>query len=389
MNHATRTLQRYDPHASHQQDRPTSDPLRPPTDLDVLLLGVGNSGEAVTLRCQALSYSDGSCFTAVGLNNDRLGPRPVLVRRSDGTHVPLELSERLVLDGDYPRDRLHDDPLLARRYQHLLRGVPVFETYPRAGAGGHGHPAISALDIDLQIDTVLGLLRRALRQLQDTPASAPGQSALQRLVGPRRQRQEVIREKRIIVIGGGCGAMGNAAHPLLPYLIRQILIEQGLNDYQLWGVILGPRAFSGLTPFVRQNYRALLEQIEHLSRNGQRRAYRNDLEIALQQPPYDRVWLFDDPALPGEGVRVTEAELETFLDRAALSLYLVLRDSIWQTIASHTANDDGVVRADGCLRYLSTFHGVLVGVDRTQLAELLTAGLSVRVLEQFIQRFDS
>src|SRR5262249_6476351 len=172
-----------------QPERPLDDPLRPPADLDVLLLGAGNSGETVTLRCQGLGYTDGIFFTAAGLNNDRLAPRPVVVRRSDGTSMPLDLTEPLVMDREHPGDRLHDEPLLERRYRRLLRGVPVFETYPRAGAGGHGQPVIAALDIDLQIDAVLGWLRRALRRLHEAPASAPGQSPLHRLVGQRQLRQ--------------------------------------------------------------------------------------------------------------------------------------------------------------------------------------------------------
>lgn len=383
-----RRLERYTPSDGRLSGQAAVEPGRPPADLDIFVLGVGNSGESAALRSQALGYTDGTFFMAAGLNNDRLAPRPVTVRRTDGTNGPLELTERLVLDGENPRERIRDFPLLERRYEYLLRGIPVFETYPRAGAGGHGHPVVSALDIDLQIDAVLALLRRSLRQLHETPAQAPGQSDLQRLVSRSRQRVEGMREKRIVVIGGGCGAMGNAGHHLLPYLIRHVLAEQGIAAYELWGVVLGPCAFTKLTPFVRPNYYALIESIEHMSRHGQQRAYINDLEIAIQQPPYDRVFLLDDPTLPREGTRVTEAEIESFLDQAALNLYLLLRGTIWQTVASHTANDDGVARADGRLCYLHTARSAMIGVDRAHLVDALSVELSARVLDQFIQRFD-
>jgi hypothetical protein len=108
----------------------------------------------------------------------------------------------------------------------------------------------------------------------------------------------------------------------------------------------------------------------------------------LRQPPYDRVFLLDDGALPGEGTRVTESEIETFLDQSALSLYLLLRGTVWQTIASHIANDDGVARADGRLCYLHTARAALIGVDREQIGEFLTASLSARVLGRFIERFE-
>ncbi len=377
-------LQRYVPQSRAPAQQPALE--RPPADLDILLIGAGNSAEALALRCQALGYSDHVWFNAVGLNNDQLAPRPLLVRRPDGADMPIELTERLVLDGASPRDQLADHPLLERRYARLLRGIPVFETYPRAGAGGHGHPVISALDIDLEIDRVLALLRQALRRLHAPVATAAGLSELQQLVAQQRRQAEVARAKRIIVIGGGCGAMGNAAHQLIPYLLRWLLAEQRINA-ELWGVVLGPRAFTGLTPFVRQNYRALLDALEYLNRHGQRRAYINDFEIALQQPPYDRVFLLDDPSLPGTGTAVTEPELEGFLDQAALDLYLLLRGTVWQTIASHTANDDGVVRADGRLRYLHTARGAVVQADRAQIAALLAADLADRALEQLLERF--
>ncbi len=383
-----RTLKRFDPASARQPPREAEETPHPPPDRDIVLIGAGNSGEAVTLRCQALAYNDGVGFTAAGLNNDRLPPRAVLARRPSGAIAPLELLDRLVLDGENPRDRLHEHPVLEQRYQRLLRGLSVFETYPRAGAGVHGHPVIAALDLDLHIDLVLGGLRRALRPLRDESTSTAGQSDLRRLLAQQRRRSETPREKRIVVIGGGAGSMGNAAHQILPYLIRWLLAELGITAYELWGVVLGPRAFTGLTPFVRQNHRALLEALDELSRHGLRRAFLNDLEITLRQPPYDRVFLLDDPALPGAGARVTEAEIEAFLDQTALSLYLLLRGMVWQTVASHTANDDGVARADGRLCYLHTVRAALIGADREQIADLLAASLSARLLERFIERFE-
>lgn len=380
-------LQRYDPHAAHTPQ--TNETEQPPLNTDVLLLGAGNSGETVALRTQALSYTDGATCLAGGINNDRLAPRPLTVRQPDGRTGTLELEQRLVLDGDYPRDQLQDYPLLVERYATLLRGIPVFETYPKAGAGGHGYPVISALDIDLHTREVLALLRRLIRGMHTPPMAQPGQSDVQRLVHHRQQQQdETSRDKYILVIGGAAGAMGNAAHHLLPGLIRLVLAEQGITSYHLWGVLLGPNAFSGLTPFVRHNYRALLEGLEHLSRIGQQRRYLHEVTVSLQQPPYDRVFVLDDPLLPSSGARVTEAELESFFNQAALSLSLLLRGTVWSTIASHSANDDGVLRDDGRLRYLHTVRSVLAGADQAQIADLLTIRIGDQLLEQFLQRFD-
>lgn len=388
MMHDMRTLQRYDARPVARSTSPGDEALRPPRNQDVLLIGAGNSGETVTLRCQALGYTDGILWPAAGLNNDRLAPRPVPVRHIDGSIGALTLTDRLVLDGDNPRDQIQDDPLLAQRYADLLRGIPVFETYPQAGAGGHGYPVISALDIDLHSQEILALLRGIVRRLRDVSPVVPGQSDVQRLLQQSQQRQEPGQDKTIVVIGGVAGAMGNAAHQLLPGLIRLVLAEQGITTYQLWGVLLGPKAFSGLTPFVRHNYRAVLEALEYMSRAGQQRRYRDEIAVRLQQPPYDRVFLLDDPTLPGAGNRVTEAELEGFFNQAALSLSLLLRGTVWDTIASHLANDDGVPRDDGRLRYLHTVRGVLAGADRRRMHDLLATRISDRLIGRFLQQFD-
>jgi hypothetical protein len=381
----SRNLRRYQPQAVPVAERPVIDGLRPPLDPDTILVGVGNSGEAMTLRCQAVAYSDGLYWSAMGLNNDRLAPRPLAVRHRDGSVSELTLTDRVVLGGEHLREQIQDEPLLRQRYTRLLRGIPVFETYPRAGAGGHGYPMIAALDIDLHISELLCMLRRVLRPTTSDPIV--GQSDVQRLITRNHQDRAMPREKRIIIIGGACGAMGNAGHQVLPYLCRHLLAEQRITNYQIIGVLLGPRAFTGLTPFVRANYRALMESIEHLSRVGQRRAYINDLVINSQQPPYDRVILLDDPTLPGSGERATEAELDRFLDRAALSLALLLRRNVWETWTSHTANADGVPQTDGRLRYLHTVQSALIGMDRTRVIDLVEAQLAQTVADQFLTRF--
>ncbi len=386
MSLDVRNLQRYGRGDRAAQLAP-DDSQRPPAQRDVVALCAGNSAETVGLRAKAIAYSDQVWLHVAGLNNDRLPPRPLPVRRADGTSGVLALTERLILDGEHPRERVQDDPLLAARYADLLRGVPVFETYPRAGAGGHGLPVISALDMDLHLDQILGWIRRHLALLHDTPTTNTGASDLQQLVQRAQRRTDTPRERRVLVIGGASGAMGNAAHHLLPPLIRYVLAEQGVTNYQLWGVLLGPRAFTGLTPYVRQNARALLEALEYMSRHGMHRAYSPEVVVRAQQPPYDRVFILDDPSIPAAGTTATEAELERFFDRAALSVATLLRDSTWATVASHIANDDGVPREDGQLRYLHTVQTALLAADRPRLHAMLTAALASEVANRFLTRF--
>ncbi|MBX0331414.1 hypothetical protein K2Z83_27560 [Oscillochloris sp. ZM17-4] len=367
---------------------PAAPPAAPPAPVagDLLLIGAGNSGETLAQRICALALGDGLRLAACGLNNDGLAPRPLRVRTPDGGEELVELSERLLFGGDNPRDRLRDEPLLERRYALLLRGIPVFETFPRAGYGGHGHPVVSALDIDLNIGAVQTFRARRLRRVRGEDAVG-GRSDWERLLAAHK-RQSAVRSRRlrVVVLGGGSGSMGNAGHQLLPYLLRHLLREAGVTDYELWGVVLGPQAFSGLTPYTRHNYRALIQALDRLTRDGQRRAYLNDLEIAIQAPPYDRVFLLDDPTLGGGDGRVAEADLERFLDRAALSLSLILaRGTVWPTIASHLANDD-VSGSDGRMRYLHTVRAAMADVDRPQLTAALADRLEVAALDALAGR---
>lgn len=371
--------------------RPTaSDPTAPPatglSPSDLLIIGVGNSGETTALRMAALGRADGLTIGSCGINNDRLAPTPLTIMLPDDDSATITLDARLTLGGENPRDQIADHPLLVQRYARLLRGVAVFETYPRAGYGGHGHPVISTLDIDLGISELLVLLRRVLRQVRGDTGLAAGGSDMQRLAAQQRQISNRRGMLRIVIIGGGSGSMGNAAHHLLPYLVRHVLAELGVTDYELWGVVLGPQAFSGLTPFVRHNYRALIQALDHLARHGQQRRYLHDLQISSQRPPYDRTLLLDDPQLPGDGARVGEAELERFFDRTALSLYLLLaRGTVWPRLASSLVNDDGSVM-DGRLRLFATVRAALADLDLRTLRAVLTAHLEGQLLDQLAAR---
>jgi len=374
-----RNLARY---SAPSQPTPAPTLAGPPPLPDLVLLGGGNSGEAVVLRAQALAALDGQGITAGGINNDGLGPRAITVARAGEPSLTLALTERLLLAGANPRDRLADYPLLDQRYVRLLRGIPVLETYPRAGHGGHGHPVISALDIDLNVGALLRFCRGLLRQLNSDESQPGEQSDLRRLLAERHRRAAAQRRLlRIAVVGGGCGSMGNAAHHLLPYLLRHLLAELGVVEYELWGFVLGPQAFSGLTPFVAHNYRALLRSLDHMARHGQRRAYIDGLQIVSAAPPYDRLFLLDEPNLPVASAQVSEPELEAFFDQAALTIYHLLAcGTVWPTIASHMANPADAV-ADGRLRFLHTARVAVANLDRSRLHDVLSAQIAADLLE--------
>jgi bacterioferritin-associated ferredoxin len=353
---------------------------------DVLLVLVGGSANQLGHRMEAQAWSDGRSFNMVRLDNDWRQFPALKVRQPDGSSQEIKLtqeSERwLRLGQGNPRDKIRHHALLMERYQHLLRGIDVAKSYRLPGAGGHAFPVITALDIDLNVRPVLNLLRRGLSRLFEGAPPVPGKSHL--WMALQRAKAQTRRMKRIVVIGGGCGSCGNAAHQLLPGLIRYLLEEEmNVSQYHLWGAILGPKAFSGRTPFVQHNYRALMEAVLHSSREGQKRRYLDGIQVNFQKPLYDRLFLFDDPQLPSQSNKVSEEEMNAFLDRSAQSLYLLMRPNIWDTLATPIGNPEGFIDSS---KSLHTVRSVLAGLDRPRLTELLTAQIETQMLETLAKR---
>lgn len=370
----------------------------PPSRRGVLLIAMGNSAEEVALRLRALAWQDGFDVPMLFLNNDLHAPNPITVRLPNGESLPLTADDRFVIGGEAnARDQIKEYPLLIDRYlgQNLLRGISVFETYPRGGHGGHSLPIISAMDLDLHCAPVYAFLRKGLAWLREgnTAQSVSVRSDIERLIKLRTQMQRVAAEMwNIVIIGGGSGSCGNAGHQLLPYQVREILRELGIANFELTGVILGPRAFTGLTPNVAFNYQALLHSLEHLAQHGQHRRYINGLTIDSATPPYSQVILLDDPLLPREGATVTERELNAFFARAALGLHLWLNTQATEVIASHTANPR-VDRVDGStdnrVRMFGTINAAVAGTDKEGLGQIATLKKQEQLLNSLLMRLDA
>ncbi|MBA3532758.1 MAG: hypothetical protein H0T73_12610 [Ardenticatenales bacterium] len=370
----------------------SAEPTRPPVRRGKLLICCGNSGEDVGLRLLAHAWRDGYDLPAIFINNDHLGPTPLQVHVPGRGSVSVTATDRFVLGAEgNTRDLIKEYPLLVKRYLEggLLRGVPVFETYNRGGRGGHAIPTITVMDIDLHIEALYGHLRRSLQWLSGEPQRRTAASDLEILLTLQNSQQEASAESWIIVVPvGGTGSCGNGCAQTIPYLIRHILHELGIRNYELWLVVLGPRAFTGLTAYVQHNYLALLHSLDYMAEHGQRRAYLNGITIDTDAPPCDRLFLLDDPLLPSQGASVTEQEMQRFLDRAALSLHLLLNTDAYDVIASHAANPLDLTQ-DQRIRWLHTVNGTVAGVEREGLLELVTQTLEARLLERFMTRLAS
>lgn len=352
---------------------------RLPTRRGLFVIAAGNSAEETGLNWLELAWRDGFDIPMLFINNDAKAPNPRTLRLSDGQSHILRAEERLIVGGDgNTRDQIQDYPLLAARYgaRTLLRNIPVYQTYNRGGHGGHAMPIISAMDIDLHIDALYTFLRKGLSWLRDgaTRSEPPARSDLERILKERARKQQATAQAWIIVIlGGAAGSFGHVSHQLLPYLVREILKELNLRNYELWGVLLGPKAFTGMTDETQRNFFALMMSLDYMARHGQQRPYINGLNINTATPPYDKTFLLDDPLLPRAQTFVTEAELAAFYQRAARSLHLLLATEASEVLASHHANPRaGQENApDDRLRLWNTINGALAGVDREGLMELV------------------
>ncbi|MGH2544661.1 MAG: hypothetical protein ACRDIB_17855, partial [Ardenticatenaceae bacterium] len=339
---------------------------RPEQRRKILVLAFGNSAIQASTNWQALSWQDGFDLAMVGLNNDVHGPRCPVVRLPSGERVTVTPGLLKVINVPDRRDAIRQHPLLERRYARLLANIPVWETYNMGGRGGHSIPQLSAMDIDLEIAAVTEHLRMGIHMLTGGYILPPEAGDLAQAMLEQAMAQQAEEERYLIVVlVGGSGSMGNASAQLLAYPLRYLLAEAGITNYELWGVILGPNAFRGLTQDTEHNYLALLHSLETLARTGLTRQYINGLEVAMRTPPYDQVLLLDEPNMPLKGGRVTEAGLEAFLERAALSLHVTFGTGAYAAAAARLANPlDGVASLrDRKHRWLHTASGQMATVD--------------------------
>lgn len=376
--------------AGARQVQQTVEPTkRPPTRRGLFLIACGNSGEEVAMRMLELAWRDGFDIPTLFLNNDAKLPNAVAVRLADGETHWLRAENRLVVGNDgNTRDQIQDYPMLVQRYSPhtLLRNIPVYSTFNKGGRGGHAMPVISAMDLDLHIDEVYGFMRKGLNWLRDgaTRGEPAARSDYERIIRERTRKSQVTAQSWIVaVIGGASGSFGNASHQIVPYLAREILNELGIKSYELWGLLLGPKAFTGLTDETQRNYFALLTSLDYLARHGFHRQFINGMNIRTASPPYDRLFLLDDAQLPRAQTYVTESELNAFFQHAAVSAHLLLSTEAWEVIASHHANPTGErgAQPDGRLRMWNSVNGALAGADSDALAELVALTHQTQLLD--------
>jgi len=323
------------------------------------IIAGGGFGGLTVQEVYALARRDGVALELLRLDNDHLPVDPVPL--ADGQLVGLPDEAFLSVGSEHPRDDLRAYPLLVRLYieSGVLRGIPVFETYPVAGAGGGGYPVISAIDLDLNIREVRRSIRRFLRPFGRS--YLPDQEDAWRSFASEEADPAAVERPRIVIVGGACGSFGAASHILLPYLVRDEARRLGLPVPHLIGVVAGPRLYAGLHPRAATNWAATLRQLEALTRDGFQREFL-DGEVGMACPPYDRVILCD--AEP-EGECATSEEIRRCAAHVARGLYMILGSDLWDKVESVGAQER-------CTPW-TTLRAVLAQVDWPAVTAVATA----------------
>ncbi len=327
------TLTRYQPAGPAPLASP---PVAAPAQSDTLLGGLGTFGTLTAFRTAALCVAQGTLPPLFSLDNAAGLPSAVPLPDGRRLEFPLTPQAHLYLHSPDRRTQLGEYSLLTARYAPLLRGLSVAGTYRQGGYGGGAVPLLSLIDVDLHIAAIRTHVRRALQAAARPPAAAGG------VLGALADRASQPRHPLFVLLTAGVsGSCGAALAQIAGYLIRQEAGRLGLPRPTVWLLLAGPQAFQGLTPRTLVNCGATLEGLQHLARHGIDRLGIDGQAIREAAPPYDYVWLLDDPQLPGDGNRVTDAELAQFSWRVAAAARLLLQPSIRAAYLDHVANREG------------------------------------------------
>ncbi len=373
------------------------DSALPPPTPGVHLIGLGTAGARVAQLTQRywLERTRQGLATAY-LDYPIPGISPIQVRfRSDKNEELRAEPFCAVGEPTDRRDRARQFELLRRRYSRdcILRGIAVYEDRKlgMSGEGGGAIPSVTALDIDLNIVRLYAFLQEQLRWLYGGHESESMSDLGGLIVDMAHQEQRKSRMWNIVLVGGGSGATGNALLQIMPWLVRRILREMGIANYRLSGVVLGPQAFKGLTPFIVTNYRALLYSLDHMAHHGLHREFINGMKIDMDLPPYDHVFLVDDNQLPGDASgRTTEVGLDDFYNRSARAIGVMLSSNAWETVLARAVNADAPAGAvdDGRLRWLTTMSVATAGVNKPALLERAMRLKQAKLLTSLADRLD-
>jgi len=358
-----------------------------PKDRQTLLIAAGGSGREIGYRYVTLCCLSGTLPHAVAIDTDQAELAPLMVRVGDHWFEMPKPPRFLLGNADW-QEAIAQDAILRARYtpgQGLLRGIQAWDMRFQALRGAFGHPPLAQMRIDIEVREVADFLRRALVEAFVAPpqVAPPGASDWEKLVAARRalqRNQEEARIHRIVMLFSGAGSTGHAAGQTLPYLLWQIIRDLNIAPVEMIGVLFGPHAYEGLTQYTWANDAALRRALAHRMRHGLgKRTFREDFEVDLgTQVPFDHILLIDGPGAQS-GHKVSDVELRTFYDQAALALRAALQREIWDAAIGQINNDNLGAHYVHIVRSAEAF------ADGDALRATLARRLEMRVYEALSQ----
>lgn len=321
----------------------TNQPLLPDVQLMLgqLVFGLGGFGTLTAARLIALSVLYRLASIPVVYTMDNAGGTPATLVTPDGQTIafPPPFGRHLHVDtgkdGEDRRTQLRRHALLRKRYEELglLRGHPASST---GGYGGGGIPLMSMIDNELWIARLWEHIKSALRAASGQADNhAGGQGVLGRWA---RQQNAHVAPLDVIVLAGGCGSYGSATAPILGPMIRHAARELGMPTPRVWLVLAGPTSFKGFTHRTLLSWGVTMSTLQHLADNGIEHEFIDGTRLEEAAAPYERIFLIDDPQLPADGVRVSEADHEKFGWRVAALVCNLLRPEVRQAYLNEVVN---------------------------------------------------
>ena len=305
----------------------------------VSVQAMGGTGLRLATHYLAASLLDGLQPSVLHLDSDH--GETFATRIPGGEWVQLSPSQQVRFGVDDPRAELRKRPEMQRRYQRLLHGIPVSQTYRRGAAQARPYGLI-------QYDLSIGAVRAALNADFDRfyPSfQGRGRDGRGRGMGDvlAHQQAQAQAEQPLLMVyaGSGVGGQGSAVFGAHAYVARHELAKRNARNVTHIGILLGPKAFAGRESQLDTNYAATLRELEAMYCDGFDFVFSDGERVSSDKPPFDQLFLVDLPEWPeGErnNDRLSDTAMDDWLRRVAYSARLYTQRTMHDRAQSLLAN---------------------------------------------------
>lgn len=302
--------------------------------LRVLIESKGGTGLRVATHLKALDLLDGQKRIYLHLDSDH-GDR-YSTTLPDGTVVGLQPDELCLFGWDDARSQLRRHSALSRRYQTLLRGNPVSQTYKRGAAQCR---PMGLLQYELSFPAILEAKRARLNALYP-PTEARGAS-LQDVVLAREAQLQMAQPLLDVHIASAVGGQGSSIAIHDAYATRWLCEQRGIKNVTHVGILLGPQAFQRRERNIELNYTATMRELEKAYRDGFILALPAGEQAAFARPPFDELYLLDLAEWPRSedpDRRLSDTAMDAWLRQVALTVHTYTQRALHDRLESLLLN---------------------------------------------------